>query len=336
MIPATLGQAQAPDWRREWREALTDPHALLRQLGLESLGGRVRAGSDNNFPMRVPQSFVARMRHGDADDPLLRQVLPIVDEDIIAPGFDWDAVGDIDSRTNAGVLHKYHGRALLIATGSCAVHCRYCFRQHFPYAEETAARDRWKSAIGHLQADNSISEVLLSGGDPLSLATQKLCELTEQLRGVPHVRRLRLHTRLPIVLPARVDAELTDWLGALRWPVAIVVHSNHANEINDEVAAAMRQLRSTGATLLNQSVLLRGVNDDVDTLANLSVTLFEAGVLPYYLHLLDRVRGSVHFEVSDDEAARLESGLRERLPGYLMPRWVREIAGQPSKTPFVA
>jgi L-lysine 2,3-aminomutase len=334
MIPATPIEAQTSDWRRQWREAVTDPRELLRALGLDALSARIMMPSGGDFPMRVPRSFVARMRPGDPTDPLLRQVLPLVDEQVLVPGFELDAVGDMPSRMQSGVLHKYQGRALLISTGSCAVHCRYCFRRHFPYAEETAARDRWKSAIEHVRADSSIHEVLLSGGDPLSLATHRLRELTDALAGIPHVRRLRLHTRLPIVLPARVDDELVDWLHSLRWPVALVVHANHAREIDDEVRRALRRLRLAGVSLLNQSVLLSGVNDSVETLADLSETLFEAGVLPYYLHLLDRVQGAAHFDVAENRAADIERGMRQRLPGYLMPRWVREIAGEPFKMPF--
>ncbi len=336
MIPATSIEAQAPDWRRQWRDAIDDPRALLRLLDLDRLADTVLDLPRDRFPLRVPQSFVARMRRGDANDPLLRQVLPIIDEQWQQPGFSIDAVGDLSSRAGAGVLHKYQGRALLVTTGSCAVHCRYCFRRHFPYAEETAARDRWRSALDTLRADTSIHEVLLSGGDPLALGTARLRELTDALAELPHIRRLRIHTRLPIVLPARIDSELTDWLSTLPWPVAVVVHANHANEINDEVRTAMRRLRASGVSLLNQSVLLRGVNDSVDALANLSESLFDVGVLPYYLHLLDRVEGAAHFDVSDTDAAVLERGLRARLPGYLMPRWVREIAGEASKTPFIA
>jgi EF-P beta-lysylation protein EpmB len=336
MIPATPSYAQAPDWRRQWREALDDPRELLQRLGLGMLAERIHLPERGDFPMRVPLAFVARMRRGDADDPLLRQVLPLADERIAAPGFDLDAVGDLASRTGTGLLQKYAGRALLVTTGSCAVHCRYCFRRHFPYAEETAARDRWQAAIAAIRADTGISEVLLSGGDPLSLSTARLRELTDALAGIPHIRRLRLHTRLPIVLPARVDRELTDWLGSLRWPLALVVHANHANEIDGAVRAAFADLRAAGAMLLNQSVLLRGVNDSVDALSELSETLFDAGVLPYYLHLLDRVHGAAHFEVDAAAAAAIERALRERLPGYLMPRWVREIAGEPYKTPYLA
>jgi len=261
------------------------------------------------------------------------QVLPQAAELDEVPGFSYDAVGDLAARAAHGVLHKYHGRALLVATGSCAVHCRYCFRRHFPYAQATAAAEHWRAAIQHIRSDASIEEVILSGGDPLSLATPKLAELTDALRTIPHLQRLRIHTRLPIVLPERVDAEFTRWLHQLPWPLAIVVHVNHANEIDAAVVDACARLRGAGATLLNQSVLLRRVNDNLPALSELSVRLFAAGVLPYYLHQLDRVEGAAHFEVDDTAARALADGLRSRLPGYLVPRLVREIAGEWAKTP---
>jgi EF-P beta-lysylation protein EpmB len=282
----------------------------------------------------VPRGFVARMRYGDANDPLLLQVLPRAAELDDAPGFARDAVGDLDARTGRGVLHKYRGRALLIATGSCAINCRYCFRRHFPYGDETAAANRWHDAIAALRADASIEEVILSGGDPLSLSTPKLAELTDALATIPHIRRIRIHTRLPIVLPERIDEALLGWLGALPFGRVVVVHANHPNELDAAVADACARLASTGATLLNQSVLLRGINDEADTLALLSERLFECGVLPYYLHQLDRVAGTAHFEVDDATARALAAELTARLPGYLVPRLVREIAGAASKTPL--
>jgi EF-P beta-lysylation protein EpmB len=274
------------------------------------------------------------MRRGDPNDPLLLQVLPQARELEEISGFVPDAVGDLAARAANGVLHKYEGRALLVATGSCAVHCRYCFRRHFPYAQETAAAAGWNEAIGRVRADTSIVEVILSGGDPLSLATAKLAELTNPLASIGHLRRLRIHTRLPVVLPERVDDELARWLAALPWPAAVVLHANHANELDSNVAAACARLRDTGATLLNQAVLLRGVNDDAAVLADLSERLFDCGVLPYYLHQLDRVSGAAHFEVDDTRARKLIEEVRARLPGYLVPRLVREVAGEPAKTPL--
>jgi EF-P beta-lysylation protein EpmB len=324
------------NWQKLWRDAIVDPRELLSLLGLDALAGQISDAAARQFPLRVPRGFAARMRHGDADDPLLRQVLPVIDEEMIVPGFDLDAVGDSAAKAATGVIHKYDGRALLVATGSCAVHCRYCFRRHFPYGEETAAANHWRDAVDYLQTDPSIGEVLLSGGDPLSLSTAKLAEFTEQLRRIPHVRRLRLHTRLPVVLPERIDVSLLAWLRDLPWPVVIVIHANHGNELDASVAQAMAALRDTGATLLNQSVLLRGVNDSGAALVALSERLFELGVLPYYLHQLDRITGSAHFEIPDETARALSEQMHTSLPGYLVPRLVREIAGAPGKTSLMA
>jgi len=326
--------ARPPRWQELWRDAISDPRQLLDMLGLGAEADALLADRDAGFPLRVPRGFVARMRHGDRHDPLLLQVLPARAELVATPGFRRDPVGDLAARTATGVLHKYAGRALLIATGACAVHCRYCFRRHFPYAQETAAAGRWSEALAHLAADTSISEVILSGGDPLSLATARLVELGDALAAMPQVRRLRIHTRLPVVLPERVDTELLAWLSRLPLQRVLVLHANHANEIDAGVAAACAALRSTGTTLLNQSVLLRGVNDDLATLCDLSERLLAAQVLPYYLHQLDRVEGAAHFEVTDARARELVEGMRGRLPGYLVPRLVREVGGATSKTPL--
>lgn len=332
MIPAASPAPHpAPDWKRLWRDAVRDPAELLALLGLEDRVPGLSAEAAAQFPLRVPRGFVARMRHGDPHDPLLRQVMPLDEELKPMPGFGLDAVGDGAAKAATGVIHKYAGRALLIATGSCAVHCRYCFRRHFPYAEETAAAGQWREAVEAIRADASIQEVILSGGDPLSLSTAKLAELTAQLATVPHLRRLRIHTRLPVVLPERVDVELTDWLRTLPWPVAVVIHANHANEFDADVDAAMGRLRAANATLLNQAVLLRGVNDDVDSLIALSERGFAAGVLPYYLHQLDRVQGAAHFEITDDHARSLHKAMTGRLSGYLVPKLVREVSGDDSK-----
>lgn len=313
---------------------MRDPGELLSLLGLDGLAGQVSAEAATQFPLRVPRGFIARMRRGDPDDPLLRQVLPLDDEMRLVPGFGLDAVGDSAARAGTGVIRKYQGRSLLVTTGSCAVHCRYCFRRHFPYAEETAARDGWRESVALIRADSSIEEVLLSGGDPLSLATSKLAELTDALAGIPHLKRLRIHSRLPVVLPERVDDALLDWLAALPWPVAFVIHANHANEFDASVDAALARLRRAGVQLLNQAVLLRGVNDSVDALADLSERSFAAGVLPYYLHQLDRVAGVAHFEVDDAQAVALHAALAARLSGYLVPRLVREVPGDTGKRPL--
>ncbi|HEX5353421.1 MAG TPA: EF-P beta-lysylation protein EpmB [Rhodanobacteraceae bacterium] len=321
-----------PDWRQSLRDAFTDPRELLALLDLAQLADRLPV-ADADFAMKVPRGFVARMRRGDPNDPLLLQVLPQLAELDDAPGFADDAVGDLDAAQAHGVLHKYEGRALLIAAGSCAVNCRYCFRRHFPYSEELAAAQAWRAAIDCLAKDTSIREVILSGGDPLVLSTQKLTDFTNGLRGLSHVIRLRIHSRLPVVLPERIDAGLCAWLAALPLQRVVILHANHPNELDASVGAACSRLRAAGASLLNQSVLLRGVNDDADALAALSERLFAFGVLPYYLHQLDRVRGTAHFEVPDVRARELVGTLRARLPGYLVPRLVREVPGGNAKRP---
>lgn len=323
----------APDWRKLWRDAITDPIELLQMLGLDQLARRLPT-DDAGFALRVPRGFVARMRRHDPTDPLLLQVLPQLAECEQVAGFVADAVGDMDARAAHGVLHKYHGRALMIASGSCAINCRYCFRRHFPYGEEIAAAGQWREAIEHLRQDSSISELILSGGDPLSLANAKLVDLSRQLADVPHVKRLRIHTRLPVVLPERVDDEFHAWLVDLPLQKVVVLHVNHANEMDAGVDAACSRLRDAGATVLNQSVLLRGVNDDENALVDLSERLFAANVLPYYLHQLDRVQGAAHFEVDDSRALQLVEAMRARLPGYLVPKLVREVGGDASKRPL--
>jgi len=322
-----------PGWRELWRDAITDPVELLQAVGL---GGRadLLPPDDAGFALRVPRGFVARMRRNDPFDPLLLQVLPQLAEHDQAEGFTLDAVGDMASKAGHGVLHKYDGRALLIASGSCAINCRYCFRRHFPYGEEIAAASQWHEALAHVKADPSIRELILSGGDPLALATHKLEELIRSLADLPHIIRLRIHSRLPVVLPERVDDAFIGWLAAVPLQKVVVLHANHANELDASVDAACARLRAAGATVLNQSVLLRGINDDADALADLSERLFAAGVLTYYLHQLDRVQGAAHFEVDDKRALALMEALRARLPGYLVPRLVREVGGDASKRPL--
>ncbi len=318
----------------ELAQAINDPLQLLTALGLEASLGCTASGRD--FSLRVPQSYVARMRKGDPRDPLLRQVLPSAAEQAVAPGFSADAVGDLAAMTIPGLLHKYHGRVLLITTGACAVHCRYCFRRHFPYADANASTGQWQAALDYIRADPSIREVILSGGDPLSLTDQRLALLANRLAEIPHLHTLRVHTRLPIVLPARVDDALLAWLTGGRLKAVVVVHVNHANEIDDSVRAALGRFTTARVPLFNQSVLLRGVNDSVIALADLSHALFNAGVIPYYLHMLDRVQGAAHFEVDEVTACRLLDDLRQILPGYLVPRPVRERAGAPNKLPIYA
>ncbi|HEY7638989.1 MAG TPA: EF-P beta-lysylation protein EpmB [Steroidobacteraceae bacterium] len=335
MIAATSPSIQfdpAPSqpWQQALAAAITDPAELCAVLGLDP--GLVAPAAARGFALRVPRGYVARMRHGDPRDPLLLQVLPGAAELLQAADFTADPVGDLDSRAAPGLLHKYRGRALVVATGACAVHCRYCFRRHFPYAEQSALRDGWQAVLAKLRAAPEIEEVILSGGDPWSLSDRRLAQLTDALQAIPHVRRLRVHTRYPVVLPERVDAGLLAWLGGVRLQKVVVIHANHANEIDARVQRACADLAAAGATLLNQSVLLAGVNDSVAALAELSESLFAARVLPYYLHLLDKVQGAAHFDVEERRALALHADLTARLPGYLLPRLVREVPGAPAKT----
>jgi EF-P beta-lysylation protein EpmB len=284
--------------------------------------------------LRLPRSYVARMRKGDPADPLLRQVLPTATEELETSGFRSDPVGDLDAMPVPGVIHKYHGRVLLITTGACGIHCRYCFRRHFPYGDANPAHDAWRVAIDYISADPTITEVILSGGDPLALPDRRLAVLTEQLGAIPHLKRLRIHSRLPVVLPERVDTALLAWLDGSAMQKIMVVHTNHPNEIGDDTVRALRSLKACGVTVLNQAVLLRGINDSAAVLSALSEALFSAGVLPYYLHILDKVQGAAHFDVSEISAITLMSTLQKRLPGYLVPRLVRENAGSPAKIPI--
>ena len=322
-----------PRWQRELARAITDPAELLRELELDAALLPAARAAAARFPLRVPRGFAAKMAKGDPDDPLLRQVLPLAAELRSAPGFVADPVGDRAVQAAPGVLHKYHGRALLLVTGACAVHCRYCFRREFPYAEASAGVASRDPALAYLAGDASIREAILSGGDPLSLSDRRLGALLAALDRIPHLERVRVHSRLPVVLPERVDNGLLDRLARTRLRPVLVIHANHPREIDEPVRAALARLAGIGVTLLNQSVLLRGVNDAATVLADLSEALFAARVLPYYLHLLDRVRGAAHYEVNETEAWTIMELLRQRLPGYLVPRLVREQPGQSAKTP---
>jgi len=335
MITRSPTVEDRPAWRSALARAWRDPVALLESLELEPAAVGFDADAAARFPFRVTREWAARIRPRDPHDPLLRQVLPHLDEGRAMPGFDADPVGERHLPPRGNLLQKYAGRALLLLTGACAIHCRYCFRREYPYAEHVG-HSALLDGLAIVAADRDIDEVILSGGDPLVLGDEALGDVLEQLARIPHVRRIRLHTRLPVVLPARVTARLLELCASQPQAMVLVVHVNHAQEIDAATRAALARCRAAGLTLLNQAVLLAGVNDDVDNLAALSETLFDAGVLPYYLHLLDRVAGSAHFEVSEPRAAALEAALRARLSGYLVPRFVREVAGAASKLPFAA
>ena len=332
MIARSTKQNQHPQWVDELRHAYVDPLELLNCLNLSARDVGLTA-EVNGFPFRVPRPFAARIRPASPNDPLLRQVLPCDLELSTHSDFQHDPVGDLNAQRTPALLHKYHGRALLIVTGGCAINCRYCFRRHFPYAQSVGAA-KLDEAVNEIRADDSISEVILSGGDPLMLSDESLARLVKALDSIGHVRRLRIHSRLPVTIPSRITHTLIDLLIESRLTPVLVVHINHAQEIDDDLSEQFKRCSAAGIQLLNQSVLLRGVNDSAVELSRLSEALFDAAVLPYYVHLLDRVAGAAHFDMSEGQARLIADQMREKLPGYLMPRFVREIAGQPSKTPI--
>lgn len=325
-------EATMPTWRSEMRNAFRTQKSLLEYLGIAHEGGLAESLS---FPIFVPESFAKRMVPGDLDDPLLRQVLYDLAEEESFEGDSVDAVGDSAATKSPGILQKYAGRVLLVLTGACAVHCRYCFRRHFDYDAVPHGAAEWSEALTRIDADKSINEVILSGGDPLTLVDSTLQEIIERIERIPHVTTLRIHTRLPIVLPRRVTSELCDILVRFRKSKVVVLHANHPRELNEEVSQALNLLRGAEVTLLNQTVLLNRVNDNLETLVELSRMLWRAGVLPYYLHQLDRVKGVRHFEVDEATGRELVRQMEQQLPGYLVPRYVREVAGDFSKRRIV-
>jgi len=328
----TLKPMTISSWQQELREVIREPGELLGKTGIQAETVTLAKTALDSFPVRVPASYLARISQNNLNDPLLRQVLPLPEEDDTVPGFDVDPVGEFNKHSTAGLIRKYHGRVLLITTGVCAIHCRYCFRRHYPYSDNNPARKNWNAALDIIRSDQTIKEVILSGGDPLSLADEKLEALIRQLEDIPHLKWLRIHTRMPVVLPARVSEKLIDVIVTNRFRQTVVIHANHPNEINEEVRSALALLHHAGIQLLNQSVLLRGVNDDALILAELSERLHANHVLPYYLHMLDPVAGAAHFEVNDTTATAIMEQLRTTLPGYLVPRLVRELEGAPYKT----
>ena len=318
------------DWRGELLRAVTDVPHLLRLVDVHASEIKAATGQDAlrlDFPLRVPRPYVARMRRGDPDDPLLRQVLPTTREYETVPGYGTDPLDEAGAVVDTGVLSKYQGRALVIASGSCAVHCRYCFRRHFPYADHR--QDSSFESIAAVRHDPTIREVILSGGDPLMLTDAHLARLLGELGAIDHVTRIRIHTRLPVVIPQRVTPALLETLADVPQRVVVVLHFNHPNEIDRDCAATISGLEEFA--LLNQSVLLAGVNDDADTLVELSERLFDTGVLPYYLHMPDAVAGTAHFDLSQRRAVALHRQLQARLPGYLVPRLVREVPAGAAK-----
>ncbi|MDI7417933.1 EF-P beta-lysylation protein EpmB [Cronobacter turicensis] len=330
----TLKTPSREDWLSQLADVITDPDELLHLLNIDA-SEELLAGRDARrlFALRVPRAFAARMEKGNPQDPLLRQVLTSREEFVAAPGFTTDPLEEQNSVV-PGLLHKYHNRALLLVKGGCAVNCRYCFRRHFPYADNQGNKRNWQAALDYIAAHPELDEIIFSGGDPLMAKDHELEWLVANIEALPHIKRLRIHSRLPIVIPARITDALVRLLGETRLQVLLVNHINHAQEIDDAFRTGMIKLRAAGVTLLNQSVLLKGVNDNAATLAALSNALFDAGVMPYYLHVLDKVQGAAHFMVSDDEARAIMRELLSQVSGYLVPKLAREIGGEPSKTPL--
>ncbi len=321
------------NWQAQISDLITDPRELLQQLQLpEHLLDGTLAGQQA-FGLRVPRAFVQRMQVGNATDPLLLQVLPLHVE--LAPHADYslDPLGETAANTTAGILHKYQNRLLLTLTGACAIHCRYCFRRHFPYQDNLPKTEDWARIHDYIQAHPDLNEVILSGGDPLSVSNRRLFYWLEQLESLPQLNTLRIHSRLPVVLPARMDEELLARLADSRLHIVLVIHSNHPNELDKNTTRVLQRCRESGMFLLNQTVLLKGINDNADCLTALSHRLLDAGVLPYYLHLMDRVQGAAHFDVDESTALLIYRQLMVRLSGYLLPRLVREQAGWPFKVP---
>jgi len=328
---ANTASSTSGDWRQSIRTAFRNLPDLCRFLNLDEQTVCDAGSAAKAFPLFVPREFAQKMKQGTPRDPLLLQVVPQKLEDDTPQGFTTDPVGDLAAEQSRGMLQKYQGRALLITTGACAVHCRYCFRRHFPYSDAPKSAQAWQPAIEKIESDRSISEVLLSGGDPLMLVDETLETLVGELGKIPHLRRLRIHTRLPLMIPSRINERLLNLLQETPLKSVLVIHANHPREIDETVADALQSLTSSGVMLLNQSVLLQEINDSAETLSELSVKLLDCGVLPYYLHQLDRVQGAAHFEVPKERGIEIITQMRQTLPGYAVPRYVEELPGDPNK-----
>ena len=325
-LPSTLS------WQEEMQQLITDPAELLRCLELpDSLRPQAQQAAAL-FPLRVPRSFVNKMRPGDLSDPLLQQVLPLGKELEMPVGFVEDPLQEASANQRKGIIHKYQGRVLLTVAPSCAINCRYCFRRHFPYQENNLSRNEWLGVFDVIRADTTIHEVIFSGGDPLVSSDKQLAWMVGEIEKIPHIRRIRFHTRLPVVIAQRIDESFIAWLAKVKLPLVFVLHINHAAEIDHALESAIAKLRLLGVQVLNQTVLLRGINDSIDVQVDLCEKLFASGVLPYYIHLLDKVTGAAHFDCSRNEALGLHQQMQLSLPGYLVPKLVCEEPSKGSKT----
>ena len=323
-IPLQTSPLQAVSWQEELAQAISDPHKLfaLLELDASTLPSALLAHKD--FRLKVPHPYLEKIRRGDINDPLLKQVLPIGSELAVVPGYHTDPLAESTANPVPGLIHKYHGRVLLVVSPACAIHCRYCFRRHFPYQNNNPGRQQWQQALDYVAMNQSINEVNFSGGDPLAANDQHLRWLTEQIASIAHVKRLRVHTRLPVVIPSRITDDCIRWLTETRLQSIVVLHTNHPNELGNDVQGAVARLKSAGIDVLNQTVLLNGVNAQADTLISLSEKLYETGILPYYLHILDAVQGAEHFAVKDEQVKKLQQQMLASLPGYLVHKIVVE------------
>lgn len=317
-----------PIWRKIQRQNFTHLDALASFLEL-SPQQHFALLDRADFPINLPMRLAQKITKQTLDDPILRQFVPRIEELSSSTEFSNDPVGDLASRRCPKLLHKYHGRALMLTSSACAMHCRYCFRQNFPYK---ALSYDFSEELRAIASDPSIHEIILSGGDPLSLSNDSLASLFSSLASIPHLRRLRFHTRFPIGIPERIEDGLIDLLSKHPQQIIFVLHINHAREIDADILVALSKIRRLGIPIFCQSVLLKGVNDDEETLLNLCETLIDAAIVPYYLHLLDRVKGSAHFEVSKERGRQLIAYLRHHLPGFAVPKLAHEVAGEPGKT----
>ncbi|MCF6144132.1 MULTISPECIES: EF-P beta-lysylation protein EpmB [Pseudoalteromonas] len=321
------------NWQKELANVVTCPRTLLEMLGLSSMADEKDLKARALFPVRVPVPFIKKMRYGDINDPLLLQVMPRHQEFISKTGFDKDPLQE-QNNAQPGLLHKYKSRVLVMFKTGCAVNCRYCFRRHFPYQENQLNKRSLIEALDYIKSDHNINEVILSGGDPLMAKDDAISWFMDELEQLPQIKRMRIHSRLPVVIPARITEQLCQRLEKSPLKIVFINHINHANEIDDEFKAAMQKLKQAGVMLLNQAVILKEVNDSSQAQIALSEALFAADVLPYYLYLLDKVAGASHFDIDESQARKIMADMLHALPGYLVPKLVREIGGQKSKTPI--
>jgi L-lysine 2,3-aminomutase len=318
-------------WQSLLKENITSLGELLDAVGIPEQNRAEVGLQDYGFPVMVPRHFVSLIEKGNLNDPLLKQVLPLPQEGQVSSGFITDPLQEKQFTPVAGCLHKYQGRVLIITSGRCAINCRYCFRRHFPYGDHQITQEKWQAILTYIRHDASIREVIFSGGEPFIVSDASLSSYMTSLEDIEHVDTVRFHTRMLITLPQRMGESFFHWVSHTKKKIVIVVHVNHANELHPILQPLLRRLAEHGVTLLNQSVLLRDVNDTVDRLEALSRKLFQYGILPYYLHQLDPISGAQHFNVPREQGLALHRALRERCPGYLIPKYVVELAGLPYK-----